>query len=564
MSPSRGDGSTVDGSSLQTDASTDEIRAARDALRQLLKELHVLDALPERSRMLAVDAELQVDSILSTVLAEQHPQTQNQRSSTVHSGGCGTTEDASREGGGTAQMRREGVGAPEENLHAISVGIVSPALPSNVLAEVCEFEICGTSRSEVEAEKSDEDAAPQLRRQWTSPDDGWGMHLSSIPMQDLEKMPMGMPFTVGELADFLCHACSQTDVKKEAETGDAVDDDELDWSLSRWRAHHQRLQRQEHGEGGGEDDPCQADKKEAARLFIEESGTSAGPVLVHQAPFAPARPILCTDDPDASILKAVELLLAYPELDALPIVSPVRCTVVAHLTLSYCLAYILPKMRGADLSPLTALMVKGSMDGSPPTVRKFDASAYKTQNWAVKQSLEILQSPLVLTQSQTLQELLTFFAKTHHSGAPVIEENGSGGVLGLISRRDFLNYMDLAMQSEKRRLESSETNGNSEFVNFELGTSIEVLLQILRQYRPEAGPCVGATIVRDEELSLKDATLRLLAAENKKLLFVQAQGESKLLRIFSVSDLWRVLIGSSQERAGKLHDQDGTYEPQNL
>merc|ERR1719277_2790066 len=110
-----------------------------------------------------------------------------------------------------------------------------------------------------------------------------------------------------------------------------------------------------------------------SQLLVEERPRTAGPVLVHRVPFAPPRPILCTDDPEASLLKAVELLLAYPELDALPVVSPVRCTVVAHLTLSYCLAYMLPRMRGADLAPLAGVLVGGGGGGGgAPALRKFD------------------------------------------------------------------------------------------------------------------------------------------------------------------------------------------------
>eukprot|EP00971_Amphidinium_carterae_P206049 4089309-Amphidinium_carterae.1 len=65
------------------------------------------------------------------------------------------------------------------------------------------------------------------------------------------------------------------------------------------------------------------------------------------------------DDPDANILKVVELLLAYPELGALPVVSPSRRTgepptteeqnketLVAHLTLASCLASCLEVLKG--------------------------------------------------------------------------------------------------------------------------------------------------------------------------------------------------------------------------
>lgn len=394
--------------------------------------------------------------------------------------------------------------------------------------------------------------------------------MSSIPMQDLEKMPMGMPVTVGELADFLGHACEQRPAEGAAKNGsdsgperwadrvgdEAADKDEaaalppapsadmLDWSLAQWRSHC--LKRR------GEDAAKAECTASTSRLTVEER-PRGGPVLVHQVPLAPPRPILCTDDPEASLLKAVELLLAYPELDALPIVSPVRCTVVAHLTLSYCLAYMLPRMRGSDVLPLGTLPVSAAVDGAP-TFRKFDAKASKAESWADTRSSQALQAPVVLTQSQTLRELLAFFTQTHHSGVPVVEENGCGGVLGLLSRRDMLSYLDLAMQSARRCAEGQGVVPEADRVELDMGTSAEVVLTTLRRFRhlpaDEAGSGAGAMLVHDKELTLKAAILRLLAADNRKLLFVRDGGSGqapRLLRVVSVSDLWRLLLGDAED-----------------
>merc|ERR1719386_184192 len=139
---------------------------------------------------------------------------------------------------------------------------------------------------------------------------------------------MGMPLTVGELAEFLNGVCARS---QEAE-------DALDWSLAQWR----RLKM-------AADKGCDENTGESASRITEEQTRFTGTVLVHQVPSAPPRPILCTDDPDANLLKAVELLLAYPYLDAVPVVSQSRCTVVAHLTLSYCLSYMLQRLRGTAI-----------------------------------------------------------------------------------------------------------------------------------------------------------------------------------------------------------------------
>lgn len=57
----------------------------------------------------------------------------------------------------------------------------------DVPVQVCEFaerEPTQALNEDVIAEEVGEDGEKGIRRQWTSPDDGWGMHLSSFPMQD--------------------------------------------------------------------------------------------------------------------------------------------------------------------------------------------------------------------------------------------------------------------------------------------------------------------------------------------------------------------------------------------
>lgn len=568
------------------------IKQARAALRSLLASLHVLDALPERSRMLAVDAELPFHTVLTAVFSEQHPRP---HSSYMHQG------DAPQPGGG-GQMRREGQ-APAERPPMLSCGVVSPSLPSNVLAEVCEFDSSGTrllaSKAESAPPEDGTDERSPTRRRWTSPDDGWGMNL---PMQDLEKMPMGMPVTVGELADFLVHACASSPseaVPKDssdsapqrwaepvggASTAPAPEDngclteggnDMLDWTVAQWRAHRLKMS------GHKELEPSSTDEVESAsRLFVEERPHLCGPVLVHRVPLAPPRPILCTDDPEATLMKAVDLLLAYPELDALPIVSPVRCTVVAHLTLSYCLAYMMGRMRGNDLLPLANLLVSAqdAADSGTPAQRVFDSASMPEPErngecWAERRAPAVNQPAWVLRRSQPLHELLMFFARTHHSGVPVVEDGG--GVVGLLSRRDLLHFLDLTMQSARRCSdESAGGSAETDSVGFDASAPLQGMLETLQRYRaPSAdegasattlpgGPpantsdkgssssCTGATLIYEQQLTLKALLLRLLGAENRKLLFVQDAGNGsppRLLRVLSVGDIWHLLIGDSQE-----------------
>eukprot|EP00927_Polykrikos_kofoidii_P053381 TRINITY_DN4784_c0_g3_i1.p1 TRINITY_DN4784_c0_g3~~TRINITY_DN4784_c0_g3_i1.p1 ORF type:complete len:660 (+),score=115.91 TRINITY_DN4784_c0_g3_i1:254-2233(+) len=624
---------------------SNEIETARLAVRELLASLHVLDALPERSRMLTVDAELPWHTVLAKVVSEQHPRHPLKP--------CGGPRRNSAAGGnidradGFADKMAQGRNADpmscvsgaeghslDEPLPPLNCGVVPPGIPCNVLAEVCEFDDL--------LDSSDEKSAPQgevsgekepADKRWTSLDDGSG---TNQPMQDLEKMPMGMPVTVGELAEFLasaCEACHEGLTEYGTEETDRWahsrfvtsggtassslakrDEDEignpgdmLDWSLGQWRARRaQILGLTENAEEPSASRAASDPEDHEARLFVEEFPQGCvGPVLVHRVPQAPPRPILCMDDPDASLLKAVQLLLAYPELDALPIVGPVRCTVVAHFTLSYCLSYVLSRLRGEDILPLAALSVsaKGGTEEGSQCQRFFDAkscplvgvdrgasakaTASGSGNWAERKvpapdapSLP----PWVLGRSQPFRDLLTFFARTHHSGIPVVEDGSEGGVLGLLSRRDLLQYLDIAMQSAQRRAARTMASGDTiqeeseclydddEPVNVDLSAPVEVILNTLRRVRsneetlvrtvaatgavppnqaePGKHAYMGASFVYEEEMTLKVMLIRMLNAENRKLLFVKDPGTGQapqLRRVISVSDAWLLLIGKESE-----------------
>eukprot|EP00927_Polykrikos_kofoidii_P053379 TRINITY_DN4784_c0_g1_i1.p1 TRINITY_DN4784_c0_g1~~TRINITY_DN4784_c0_g1_i1.p1 ORF type:complete len:662 (+),score=134.66 TRINITY_DN4784_c0_g1_i1:189-2174(+) len=642
----------------KTDDVSEEIQNARFAMRDLLASILVLDALPERSRMLTVDAELPIHTILATIVSEQHP-----RNPLKSSGGprrsIGGGGNMDRVDGFTDKMAQGRNATPisglsgaeghslDEPLPPLSCGIVPSGIPSNVLAEVCEFDNFLRGSDENSAPTADDagEKEPTVKR-WTAADDGWG---TNQPMQDLEKMPMGMPVTVGELADFLVNACEAAqEVASGCGTGEAdrwahsrsvtsdfanstlaeVDEDEvgdsgdmLDSTLGQWRARRAQILGSTDGaketEASGPP-PASDPEDHEARLFVEELPQGCiGPVLVHRVPQAPPRPILCTDDPEASLLKAVQLLLAYPELDALPIVSPVRCTVVAHLTLSYCLAYMMSRLRGEELLPLAALSVsaKGGTGGGLQDQRFFDAKSCpvvgadgsasgkaapnSSGNWAerkVSVPEEPTPSPWVLGRSQPLRELLTFFTRTHHSGVPIVEDGNAGGVLGLISRRDLLQYLDVAMQSAQRRAARAMTSGETiqeetespfdddEPVSVDLSGPVEGILNTLRHVRsneemlaraaaaPGATPSpspeesgkqyMGATLVFEEEMPLKLMLIRLLNADNRKLLFVKDLGGGQapqLLRIISVSDAWLLLIGkeSKEPPEGPLVGETG-------
>eukprot|EP00747_Dinoflagellata_sp_TGD_P169510 gnl/TRDRNA2_/TRDRNA2_198652_c0_seq1.p1 gnl/TRDRNA2_/TRDRNA2_198652_c0~~gnl/TRDRNA2_/TRDRNA2_198652_c0_seq1.p1 ORF type:complete len:643 (+),score=137.59 gnl/TRDRNA2_/TRDRNA2_198652_c0_seq1:54-1982(+) len=566
----------------------EEIRQAHRYLRRLLSTVHVIDALAERSRVLVVDAELPVVGVLAAVLSEQHF-----RPPCKPPGPQGGSAPAAADHGTRGRANSGGEEAPAEELPPLMCGLVAPSLPSNVLAEVCEFNMGGPTPKEEAASDAVAEDVDSMKgsttRRWTSPDDGWGGNMTAsestvtTSMHDLEKMPMGMPVTVGEIASFLALACKgetagSAAADKDEAGGDAGGDppDMLDWSLAQWRKHRLKT--------CTKDAADEKSEESKTPIFVEERPRDADPVLVHRVALAPPRPILCTDDPEATLLKAVELLLCYPHLDALPIVSPVRCTVVAHLTLAYCLAYVLGRLRGNDLLPLANLKVCAGES----------ATSGAQQQWEPRQKGEGDSSiPLawgerpqvsgrlwVMNKSRPISDLLAFFESTPHSTVPIVQDEG-GGFLGLVSRRDLLHFLDLAMQSTRHVDNGSAVEGTKP-VQFNTSATIEELLETVRKFTPKpavAGEApvpgtpkspatgalspqpaektdnkalLGASLVYEKALTVKALLLRVLGAENRKVVFVEDLRPDdsvppRLLRLISVSDTWRLLIGLREE-----------------
>lgn len=299
----------------------------------------------------------------------------------------------------------------------------------------------------------------------------------------------------------------------------------------------------------------------------------SGPLLVHRVPSAPPRPILCADDPEATLLKAVQLLLAYPKCNALPVVSPVRLTVMAYLTLSACLAFILSRLRGEQLLPLAQLKVGQEVQvGTCADQQKFEFAKYAE----LSAQAEGDNLSWVLSESQPLRELLHFFAKTHHSSIPVVEDS-KGSLVYNLSRRDLLSYLDLAMQSAR-----CHPQGHEDRIVFDLSAPIEVVVKALKRYKVDDSrlravevatsmlqeqslldgllaevpqdpkgqtDMPGATISYDKDMSMKDLILCLLEADNRKVFLVEDCGDKmpKLQQIISAGDIWRMLIGPEKD-----------------
>jgi len=377
--------------------------------------------------------------------------------------------------------------------------------------------------------------------------------LPPTSMNDFEGMLMGTPMTVGEISAFLAAACKApsaiqgNDAEPNGDSANVTNsgdvDDMFDWSLARWRQHCMETHGRECDLPAFHNpiDPT-------AHLFVEERPfPGGGSVLVHRVPFAPPRPILCIDDPEASMLTTLELLFAYPELDALPIVDPTQNIVVGHLTFTYCLSQALNSLSGSDLMPLAEVPVKLGETGV--SQQRVFSSVVSVE----EEHLEHHNKSLwVLKQTQPLSELLAFFTSTSFSTVPVVEDDGC--VLGLLTRRHLIDFLDLSMQSANKGLEDDS-------ICFDAEAPIKVVLEALQRFLPpqkekmnecKGGVGTGASFVYGGELSLKNALLRVLAAANNKLLFVEdpashpGKNEApQLLGLVSAGDIWQLLINKN-------------------
>jgi len=91
-------------------------------------------------------------------------------------------------------------------------------------------------------------------------------------------------------------------------------------------------------------------------------------------------------------------------------------------------------------------------------------------------------------------------------------------------------------------------------VVFDTSESVGTVLETLHKFSAlgrdkdadgDAARVIGAVAVHEQELPLKRILKDVLSAENRKLLFVEASGKGppRLLRVFALSDTWRLLLG---------------------
>mmetsp|Transcript_334 Transcript_334/g.1152 ORF Transcript_334/g.1152 Transcript_334/m.1152 type:complete len:543 (-) Transcript_334:10-1638(-) len=524
----------------------DPLDIARKHVRQLLAKIHVTDIMQERSSVLAIDVQLSMSAIIRTVLAEQHIRFRPRPTDSAKPVE-GSSPLPGRAADGGAMQRRKSGGLQA----AAELGNVSPGLPSDVLAEACELD--------PQPRRTNSNSSSDLKEEFLC------RQLSGISVADHDDIPVDNPVTIGEVCAFLDEALQSLDpsstsgADKIASSGEGL----FNCSLEHWR--HVRRQQQPMRRAGGS----------SSRLVLaNRSRTGENPVIVHEVDFSLPRPLVSMDDPDANILKVVELLLAYPELGALPVVSPSRRTVVAHLTLASCLASCLEVLKGAELQALSELLVVAcpSKEGIGQAQKVFSADVQQDttppdRRWVEKQTASENTSLEVLCETQTLGDLLDFFQKTHHSRVPIVEEGGSGCTCGILARRDVLQLLDLALQ-DSSGVESCVDLDVETPVRFDPRLPLRDVVQILQQHqaplpadeqamanenRGFRNMLYGATSIEAESLPLSKAVLNVLVAANRSLIFVKGCSPSspedaktrrqQLLRLFTVSDAWQLLLG---------------------
>jgi len=489
---------------------------AHERFCDFLSNIHVVDMLPERSTVCTFDASLPIHEMVATILLVTHRPLEAWLSDKT------PAQD---------EIRRR-------------IEPVAAYLASNVLAEICEFS--DEHRKERSDSKTNDNAEKVQRRSWTGPNDGWGCH----PNTQVEGETMGWlqkPFTVQELAEFLVYS--------------ECEESALDWHLAAWR----QLK---------EESSCDAQQPQAVRhgsLLTElpsPTHMSAGVgeehnVLVQRTEGAPPRPMMRIDEQDSTFLRAVELLLHHPELNALPIVSMTQRTVLAHLTLAECLAVLVQHLRGKTKDLGEILL--------PDDEREF--VQWKTIKDAVRAEESLEGVCVVLDAEDALYDLLEFFALTHYSAVPVVSK---GNVLvGVLGRRNLLQFMDLCMESCAAQCPNDESppetdptprpekvddkNGVAP-IYFDTCLSLREVIQTLEEYSSEkkekdekpTGPAkFFGTGTMTAMPTLKNILCHILLSDNHKIAFIDTD-RPILRRFLHVEEVIKLILYGNCEAKSQL------------
>ncbi|CAE8674193.1 unnamed protein product, partial [Polarella glacialis] len=108
-------------------------------------------------------------------------------------------------------------------------------------------------------------------------------------------------------------------------------------------------------------------------------------------------------------------------------------------------------------------------------------------------------------------------------------DDAGSGIVGIISRRDLLSYLDLAMLSAARRADGTD-GPTADSVQFNVATPLKAMLETLSKFRhpaaeeakdAQSNSFTGADLAFEKELPVNKLVLRVLGAENRKLFFVQ-------------------------------------------
>ncbi|CAD7943343.1 unnamed protein product [Amoebophrya sp. A25] len=323
---------------------------ARRYLREFLGQIHILDMLVERGNVVTVDVSLKFHAVISAILEYGH-----------HHASSWSPPDSSRHAAAEQQP----------HLLADSAGLGSPGLylPSNVLSEVGVFTTQHRKRT----------STPVCQSQLLA-----SANASAVisVVEDQSQCRLIQPLTVGEVACFL------TELRRRPELSN--------YSLEQWRSWHAKKRsgsssnvaskagtscgsaanvgggsavgstaasemRPSQVTGGSESSSSSKQKSLPTALSSSTSERASSKVVVyHVDESTPARPILCVDDKESTVLRAIELLLQFPDLNALPIVNPERATVVAHVTLAQLLAYTAIHVRSPEMAPLGDISITSS------------------------------------------------------------------------------------------------------------------------------------------------------------------------------------------------------------
>eukprot|EP00392_Amoebophrya_sp_AT5.2_P005992 g6002.t1 len=478
------------------------INRARRTLREFLDQIHVLDILVDRTSVLTVDVGLKMHAILSSLLEYHHHQ------ASAWTPPENRSNDPQLASQAVAQQITPGVGSP------------GSWLPSDVLSEVGVFDASKAAQAARDRQRQD-------------PDPNQSAALAGGVVEDQSLCRLIQPLTFKEVAAYLRDLTRET----------------AEQSLDKWREENFNLLC-----GPSRARPSRT--SERSKIVPENSKKKT--VMYHVDGRTPPRPMLCVDDRDATVLRAIELLLTYPDLNALPIVNPSTATVVAHVTLGQLLAYTAIQTRDPAMSALAEIEVTARTTGGNLVYRQStNASLYRGNSGTVTEEKDEQTNRGVKNKWRTAVVRDGFLSATSSFSST---KPNAGSSAAILHHRTAEHEQCFFYPGTNRKrvagddhaaadsaLSSYPMSLKPERLLFDVDTSVGKVLDILYEAEmkkntlPGNRLMPGCTVITKPVASMREAMPLVLGDRATRVVFLDPR-DRLLTRIFTAGDALALLL----------------------